>query len=291
MTEREFALFRALIYRKAGIYLGPPKKALLAGRLSKRLRELNIRSFGKYYERVVEEDGEELITLLDRISTNETHFFREPRHFKFLEEQIFPEWKAQALSGLKNRKIRVWSAACSTGEEPYSLAMLLFDHFPPSSGWEIEILATDLSARVLKNAEAGIFSKDKAHEIPEKFLKSYMLKGTGQHAEKMKAGTAIRSIIRFSRLNLNDAAYPLNGFFDLIFCRNVLIYFNAESKARVIRRLFCYLAQKGYLFLGHAESVNFQDGLARSIIPTVYTHGGKTDPNRSVLSSRVPEKH
>ena len=278
VTEKEFALFQDLIYRKAGIYLGPAKKALLVGRLSRRLRDLNIRSLGEYYQRVVDEGEDELITLLDSISTNETHFFRESRHFEFLEDQVFPEWHSQAWSGLRKRKIRVWSAACSTGEEPYSLAMILFDRFPPSSGWEIKILATDLSTRVLKNAEAGVFPGEKADEIPEKYLKSYMLKGTGKQADKMKAGPAIRSLIQFSRMNLNDPAYPLTGSFDLIFCRNVLIYFNAESKAHVIRLLLSYLAPKGYLFLGHAESVNFQDRLIRSIIPTIYTHAEKDEP-------------
>ena len=270
ITEKEFTLFQSLIYQKAGIYLSSAKKALLVGRLSRRLRELNLHSFGEYYQRVVDGGEEGLISLLDRICTNETHFFREPKHFEFLEERVFPEWRVQAQSGQRSRKIRIWSAACSTGEEPFSLAMSLSDHFPPSSGWEVEILATDLSTRVLKQAEAGVYSSDKSHEIPEKYLKSYMLNGTGNQAGKMKAGPAIRSIVRFIRLNLNDRSYPLTGSFDLIFCRNVLIYFNAESKAHVIRLLLSHLTQKGHLFLGHAESINFQEGLARSVIPTVY---------------------
>ncbi|MHB8482929.1 MAG: CheR family methyltransferase [Nitrospiria bacterium] len=275
VSEKEFSLFQELIYRNAGIFLGPAKKAFLAGRLSRRLRDLNIRSLREYYRRVVDAGEDELVTLLDNICTHETHFFREPRHFEFLEKQVFPEWKSQALSGLRKREIRVWSAACSTGEEPYSLAMVLFDQFSSASGWDIKILATDLSTRVLKNAEAGVFSKDKAHEIPEKYLKSYMLKGTGKQSEKIKAGTLIRSIIQFKRLNLYDSNYPLSGYFDLIFCRNVFIYFNNESKSHVIRLLLNYLVPNGYLFLGHAENINFQAGLIRSIIPAVYSHASK----------------
>ena len=146
ITEREFTLFQTLIHREAGIYLAPAKKALLVGRLSKRLRALGLASFGEYYSRIVEEDDrDERIRMLDCISTNETHFFREPRQFEFLERQVIPVWKERGP-----RVLRIWSAGCSTGEEPYSLAMLLLHHFPPGSGRQIEILATDLSTRALE---------------------------------------------------------------------------------------------------------------------------------------------
>ncbi len=272
ITDQEFALFQALIRREAGIYLGPAKKALLVGRLTRRLRELGLGSFGAYYRLVVERGDEELTRLLDSICTNETHFFREPRQFEFLEQRVFPRWKAEAASGRRARRIRVWSAACSTGEEPYSLAMALWDYFPPATGWGIEILATDLSTRALERARAAIWSLEKAEEIPLGYLRAYMLKGTGAQAGKMKAGPEIRSVVRFERLNLNDEVYAVTGLFDLIFCRNVLIYFEAASRARVIGRLLTHLAPDGFLFLGHAESLGGLSNRARSVATTVYTH-------------------
>lgn len=274
ITDREFTLFQALIHREAGIYLSQAKKALLVGRLSRRLRELGLSSFGAYYRLATERDDQELTLLLDCICTNETHFFREPRQFEFLEQHVVPEWKAQADSGLRARRIRTWSAACSTGEEPYSLAMTLWNHFPPAAGWEIDILATDLSTRALRQARAAVWPLEKAKEIPAKYLRSFMLKGTRSQEGKMKAGPAIRSVVRFERFNLNDDVYPMSCLFDLIFCRNVLIYFDAQSKARVVDRLLNHLAPTGYLFLGHAESLTSLTERVRTVIPTVYVHAG-----------------
>lgn len=277
ITDREFALFQELIQREAGIHLTPAKKPLLVGRLSRRLRVLGLKSFGDYYRLVMERGSAELTVLLDCICTNETHFFREPRQFEFLEQRLFPEWEDQAASGKRSRRVRVWSAACSTGEEPYSLAMMLWDHFPSTSGWEIEILATDLSTRALKLAEDGVWSIEKAKEIPPKYLKSYMLRGTRSQEGKMKVCPALRSMVRFERANLNRDLLPVMGLFDLIFCRNVLIYFNNESKTRVVERLLNHLAPTGYLFVGHAESLNSLTDRVWSVIPTVYVLAWKKD--------------
>lgn len=278
ISEKEFVLFQALIHREAGIYLSPVKKVLLEGRLSRRVRELGLDSFGAYYHLVVDGNGEELIRLLDCISTNETHFFREPQHFEFLGKQVFPEWTVQAASGLRPRRVRAWSAACSTGEEPYSLAMALCAHFPPASGWEIEVLATDLSTRALDKAQAGIWPLEKAQEIPPKYLKSYMLRGTRSQAGKIKVSPEIRSVVHFQRLNLKDETYPITGLFDLIFCRNVLIYFDSELRLRVTQRLLNHLAPTGHLFLGHAETLSGLAERVRSVIPTVYVHARQRPP-------------
>jgi chemotaxis protein methyltransferase CheR len=273
VTDKEFGLFQKLIYEKAGIYLAAPKRALVDSRLAKRIRELGLDSFTAYYHHVAEDrDGAELIQLLDRISTNETHFFREPRQFEFLETQIIANWTAQAAAGMRFRRIIAWSAGCSTGEEPYSLAMVLRDHFPPSAGWEIEILATDLSTRVLDYAGAAIWPIAKADEIPAKYLKRFMLKGIGAQAGKMKTAPEIRTMVRFERLNLNDEVYPVSGSFDLILCRNVLIYFDNPSRMRVIHRLLNHLAPTGYFFIGHAESLNGITDRVRPVMPTVYAH-------------------
>lgn len=271
ISDREFSLFQKLIYGVAGIHLAPHKKALLEARLSKHIRELGLHSFGAYYEHVVKEKrSDELVTMLDRVSTNETHFFREPRQFEFLENQIFAEWSRQVDTGQRPKRITVWSAGCSTGEEPYTLAMLLCERFPPQHGWRLEILATDLSTRVLNLARAATWPIAKAQEIPEKYLKRFMLRGTGAQQGNMKAGQDITSLINFERLNLNDDSYPIAGQFDAIFCRNVLIYFDEHSRARVIDRLLDRLAPSGYLFVGHAESLSGVTERARHVMPTVY---------------------
>lgn len=277
ITDREFTLFQELIYKEAGIYLAPVKRSLLEGRLARRLRELGLQSFGAYYHFVIEKGEEEQIRLLDAVSTNETHFFREPTQFEFLEQRILPEWSREAESGRRPRKIRVWSAGCSTGEEPYSLAMALLSHFPFNSGWQIEILATDLSTRALDRARKAIWPIEKAKEIPPHYLHAFMLKGTRSQEGKIKAGPEIRSLIQFERFNLNEEVYPTSGPLDLLFCRNVLIYFDAESKRRVIDRLLRSLSPAGYLFIGHAESLTGLADRVRSVLPTVYVKGGSSE--------------
>ena len=263
-----FQRFQSLVYRESGIWLSDTKTALLTGRLSKRLRTLRLDSFSEYYDRVTM-DEEERGTMLDLITTNETHFFREPVHFQFLERHVLPAWQANAAAGLRARTIRVWSAGCSTGQEAYSLAMLLVDRFPPAKGWSVEILATDLSRRVLPMVEEGVWDADQAHEIPPHYMRAFMLRGLGENQGKIKAAPAIR-IVRSWRLNLNDPAYPNIGKFDLIFCRNVLIYFDGESRKEVVGRLLRHLAPEGYFFVGHAESLNSVCAGLRSVIPTVY---------------------
>ena len=271
LSDREFLLFQKLIYRAAGIYLSDAKKALVEGRLSRRVRELGMSSFSAYYEYLSsEKSGAEVGEMLDRISTNETHFFREPRQFAFLAQQVFPAWQAQATRVSRSKHIRVWSAGCSTGEEPYSIAMILLDHFPPRTGWQIEILATDLSQRALRAARTAVWPIGKAKQIPPKYLKQFMLRGTGAHAGNMKAGTELTALVRFEQLNLNDRVLPWLERFDLIFCRNVLIYFDARSRARVIHRLVDILMPDGYLLVGHAESLTGMTNHLQYAMPTVY---------------------
>ena len=266
ISEREFLRLRDLIYGEAGIWLTHAKTALLVGRLAKRLRHHGLKSIKQYYDLVIN-SPEERIQMLDALSTNETRFFREPQHFELLKSVIFPKWAEEAATGRRSHKIRVLSAGCSTGQEPYSLAMVLLDHFP---AWEIEIIATDLSTRALEIARTGIWPAAKKDEIPSSYLKIFMLKGFADQAGKMKAGPEVRSVIRFFRMNLNEPAYPLTGKFEMIFCRNVLIYFDQRSRERVVRRLASFLSPDGYFFLGHAESLHAMSDLLRSVIPTVY---------------------
>jgi chemotaxis protein methyltransferase CheR len=290
ISEQEFVLFQKLIHGKAGIYLSPGKKALLEARLTGRIKQLGQKSFAEYFHQVVNDrEGTELIQLLDRISTNETHFFREPRQFEFLEQRVFPECTEQAAAGLRPRLIRVWSAGCSTGEEPYSIAMTLLDYFPPSAGWQVEVLATDLSTRVLELARTAIWPIAKATEIPYGYLKRFMLKGSGSQAGNMKAGAEIVSVVRFERVNLNDEFYSVGGRFDVIFCRNVLIYFDAQSRRRVIERLLNHLAPSGYFFVGHAESLNGVTKRVQNIMPTIYVHAAAPQPISTAGAVRTPE--
>ncbi len=270
IRDGEFRLFQRLIYDHAGIFLGPAKKELLAARLRRRLRARDTRSFLAYYRLVQHEPGERT-RMLDCISTNETRFFREPRQFEYLQQRVFPDLRATAR--LRPRRLRVWSAGCSTGEEPYSLAMSLLEGLP---GWKIEILATDLSTRALARARSALWPIDKAEDIPPHYLKRFMLRGTRRQAGQMKAGPEIRSLIRFQHFNLNARHYPSLGHFDLIFCRNVLIYFNVESRARTLERLLEHLVPNGALFLGHAESLSGLTPQVRGVGPNIYTHAATT---------------
>ncbi|HET8799037.1 MAG TPA: protein-glutamate O-methyltransferase CheR [Thermoanaerobaculia bacterium] len=270
ITDAEFALFRKLVHREAGIHLGPMKKALLVGRLASRLRALGLTRFRDYYELVVSSDAE-LVEMLDRVCTNETHFFRDPRQFEFLRAVALPEWLRLAAAGARDRVVRVWSAACSTGEEPYSIAMLLHDELsarqPP---WRIEITATDLSTRVLAQASEGVWRAAKGDEIPRALLRKYMLRGVRTQEGKIRIAPEIRALVQFERLNLAGDRRPIGRGFDAIFCRNVLIYFDAAMKKSVVTRLADCLSPRGFLFLGQSESLSgITDGL-RSAGPAVY---------------------
>jgi chemotaxis protein methyltransferase CheR len=274
VSDRDFQRFQALIHSEAGIWLAPVKKALLVGRLARRLRELGIPSYGAYYEKVMEDQAER-IRMLDAICTNETHFFREPRHFEFLSDRVFPAWRAEADAGKRARRLRIWSAACSTGEEPYTLAMVLLSAFP--AGWDLEIQASDLSTKVLDRAAAGLWPLEKSKEIPDEYLKSYMLRGFGGQEGLMKAGPEIRALIKFSRVNLvAGETWPSGPPFDLVFCRNVLIYFERQAKISVVERLLERLDPRGFLFLGHAESLGGFTVKARAVLPTVYQPASPT---------------
>jgi chemotaxis protein methyltransferase CheR len=270
ISDELFAKYRELIYREAGIALTDSKKSLLISRVAGRLRELGLASFAEYYH-VLEDPaaGDERGRLLDRICTNETRFFRDPRQFLYLNDEVLPRLEAEAAQGGR-RRVRAWSAACSSGEEPYSLAMALLHRFPPSSGWQIEVVATDLSNKVLAAARQALWPIDKANDIPLHYRKAFMLRGTGSQTGKMKVGPEIREIVSFSRTNLNDPVYSVNGTFDVIFCRNVLIYFDKESKAKVVDRLLTYLAPDGCLFLGYAETTTTITDRLVSVGPNVY---------------------
>jgi chemotaxis protein methyltransferase CheR len=265
----EFQLFQALVLRESGIHLGEKNRAMLVSRLWKRLRALELNSFSSYYRRA-KADPQEMVLMLDCICTNETHFFREPTAFECLRSRVFPEWVADADAGKRGKTIRVWSAACSTGEEAYSLAMTILTHFPPSAGWKVEVLGTDLSTKVLARASAATWPAEKISGVPVEYQRKFLLKGFGPEKGKIKAVEELRQVVRFQRLNLTREPLEVTGPFDLIFCRNVLIYFQWETKIKVVDRLGKYLTPTGYLFLGHAESLHGVADKLQFVAPKVF---------------------
>jgi chemotaxis protein methyltransferase CheR len=265
VSDGEYALFQSLIEREAGIYLSECKRALLISRLQRRLRELELPTFSAYYRRVLA-DPVERVRFVDAICTNETHFFREAHHFEYLERTLIPRWLAAARAGQRPRKVRIWSAGCSTGEEPYSIAMVLGEHL---EGWEIEIVATDVSTKVLDAARAAIYKNERLHEVPWD-RRRWILRGTGPQEGKFKVGPEARVLVQFRALNLIDDVYDVGDALDAVFCRNVLIYFRSDTRERTVRRLVDKLAIGGQLFLGHAESLQSSRLHVRTVIPTVY---------------------
>lgn len=264
--------FQKLIYDEAGIWLGSSKTALLCGRLSRRLRALHIDSLEDYYQCVTQRDQqEERAQMIDAITTNETGFFRGPKQFDFLVQSVFQPWLQGAERGLRPKRVRIWSAGCSSGEEPYTLAMLLAKHLPAHDGWDTRLLATDISTRMLEKARKGIYDVTRSTEIPTDLLLSFMLRGFADRCGQMKVKIAIQQMVDFEYLNLNQEPCPVEGMFDVIFCRNVLIYFDGASRRRVVTNLVRHLAAGGFLFLGHAESLTNLSLPLRSLGPATYT--------------------
>jgi chemotaxis protein methyltransferase CheR len=273
-----FQKFQKLIYTETGIWLGSSKTALLCGRLYRRLRALEIDSLERYYECVVRPDEqEERARMIDAITTNETRFFRESRQFEFLVQKVLPRWRAEVGQQLRRRRVRIWSAGCSSGEEPYTVAMLLARHLPAEEGWDVRLLATDISNRVLEKARTGIYPIARSAELPEDLLRSFMLRGMAERQGEMKVKVEIQQMVEFRRLNLAQESDLIEGPFDAIFCRNVLIYFDVASKRRVIAYLVRHLTANGLLFVGHAENLCSVSSQLQSLEPTIYAKTGNQE--------------
>lgn len=260
ITDREFNSFREFIYEHAGISLSDEKKTLVTSRLSKRLRHFSLDSFQEYFDLMIAspQAGERQVAI-DLLTTNETYFFREPKHFAFLEKEFLPKWKT-------GKTLRVWSAASSTGEEAYSIAMLL-DDMLGSRPWEV--FGSDISSRVLKTAQQGHYQQNRIDGIPNEFLRKYCLKGVGEHEGTLLIDKKLRQKVSFAPVNLKMPLGNL-GPFDIIFLRNVLIYFDMETKRKIIKQLVDEMHPDGFLFIGHSESLKgIHDGL-ETVIPTVF---------------------
>lgn len=260
LSEQDFNQFSALIHRIAGISMSAAKKPLITSRLAKRVKLCQLASYGEYFSFITSARGkEELQEAVDALTTNETHFFREPKHFEFLRQRIIPA--RQAGKGL-----RIWSAACSSGEEPYSIAMML-DELLGKEPWEV--VASDISARILVRARSGLFPIERGVEIPKPYLTRYCLKGVDKHDGSLLIAKLLRDRVRFISHNLTQPA-PRFELFDVIFLRNVMIYFDHETKRQVVARLMPLLRPGGYFLVGHSESLNGVTDDLRLVVPAVY---------------------
>lgn len=261
ITDNTFKKISNLIYRDIGLKLPLKKKALLKSRLTKRLLELEINDFKEYYKLLLSSKKEKLI-LLNMLTTNVTSFFRGAKQLHFLKNNTLP-----ILSQKLKKRIKVWSAGCSSGEEAYTLGIILDNFF--DSSWEIDILATDVNTNMLDLAQEGIYSENKVKDIPSDLLNRYFIKAKHQNDILYQARFELKSKIRFGILNLNDYNYSLNKKFDIIFCRNVFIYFDKKTRKKVVNN-FCHKMKKdSYLFLGNSDNLSSK-GRWKFIFPNTY---------------------
>ncbi|MDD2915940.1 MAG: protein-glutamate O-methyltransferase CheR [Gallionella sp.] len=260
INDQEFSQFQKLIYQLAGINLSPAKKALVGGRLAKRLTKHSLGSYGDYFKLLTGgRNTDELQVAVDLLTTNETYFFREPKHFDFLRDKV--------LSGHKpGCKFRVWSAACSSGEEPYSVAMVLADHLGDGP-WEV--VASDICTRVLDKARTGHYPMDRIDGISREHLSRYCLKGVSSQENTLLVDKKLRSRVNFMQVNLNQSL-PALGEFDLIFLRNVMIYFDQETKRQIVQRMLPLLKRGGHFLIGHSESLHGVVDTLHPLAPSIY---------------------
>ncbi len=261
ISDAEFARFKGFIFDTAGITLADSKKALVSGRLMKRVSQLQCQNYGEYFKLLSQQrDAAEAQMVVDLLTTNETFFFREPGHFDFLH--------AQAEGARRERRaLRVWSAACASGEEAYSIAMTLAE---PQAGLPWEVLASDISQRMLVRARRGHYPESRATQTPPQLRKQHCLRGVGLQAGTLLMDRELRRRVSFQQINLNRPLPPGLGEFDLIFLRNVMIYFNLETKRQVVSRLLMQLKRGGHLLIGHAETLNDVSDNALPVAPSVY---------------------
>jgi chemotaxis protein methyltransferase CheR len=272
LGDPEFEFIRHVIGENAGIVLGPNKRQLVQGRLQRRLRELGLESYEAYCAHIREAGPEELVGLINALTTNVTSFFRESHHFDALREYMVPE----ALErNRESRRIRVWSAGCSSGEEAYCLAMAASEALPANVRWDLKILATDIDSEVIATAAYGVYPLDRLGAVSPERLRRCFRKGVGAELGNALVQPDIARLITFRALNLLHE-WPMRGPFDVIFCRNVMIYFDQATRERLVERFAQMLAPGGYLCLGHSESIH-GDRLFRLVGRTIYRKRGKGD--------------
>ncbi len=272
ITDREYRMLCELIYDKFGINLGEQKRSLVTGRLNTVLKKLGFDQFNKYYEYILSDrTGKALDTLINRISTNHTYFNREKDHFDFFTGTVLSEITT-IMKRAKRKDLRIWCPGCSSGEEPYMLAILLSEYFNKQlSLWDVKILATDISDRVLTIAKNGVYLDENTNKLPSGLKNKYFYK---MQDNSYAVTDKIKNIITFRRLNLMRENYPFKGKFQVIFCRNVMIYFDHQTRDALVARFSRYMEDKGYLFIGHSETLGRDNRHYKYVKPAVYQ---KTD--------------
>ncbi len=253
LSDKEFRLIRDFVYERFGINLTEQKRPLMAGRLQSVLQKLRLTSFKAYYDYLLQEPGGEgLTTLVNRISTNHTFFYREPAHFEFLQQEVLPK-HMESAKRTGNKKLRIWCAGCSSGEEPYTLSMVLREYLRGElDSWDIGILATDISGRVLQIAQHGIYTEDSLSHLPKPYRQRYFKR---TEAGSWAVVDSIKGMVVFRKFNLMRRTFPFNGKFDVIFCRNVMIYFDKATRSALVERFYKCTERGGYLFVGHSETL------------------------------------
>lgn len=271
LTEEQFTRLQRFIEGELGIRMPPVKKVMLESRLQKRLRLLRITDFKSYLDLAFSEQERagELIHLIDVVTTNKTDFFREPDHFDTMSRRLLPDMYLN--DGIGGRKpLQVWSAASSTGEEPYTLAMVLAEFGRENSGFSFHVLGTDISTRVLEAGRKAIYPEERIAPISEELRKRYLLRSKEKEKRLVRIRPELRRHVTFKRQNLMDDRYEIEGTFDIVFCRNVIIYFERPNQERILTRLVSHLRPGGYLFLGHSETLAGMSLSLMSVAPTVY---------------------
>ncbi|MBQ4863820.1 protein-glutamate O-methyltransferase [Pseudoalteromonas sp. MMG013] len=261
-TDTDFKVISERVYQACGIVLGPHKREMVYSRIARRIRANGLTSFTDYLRYLETHSDAEFSHFINAITTNLTSFFRENHHFEYLSEQIIP---SLLETNRESRRVRIWSAGCSTGEEPYSIAMTIMDKFP--SSWDVKILATDLDSNVLSKAQQGVYEPDTITGLAANQLKLFFLKSADEKAYRVKP--LLQQQISFKRLNLLEN-WPMKGPFDVIFCRNVLIYFDKETKDTLFRRYHEMLSRDGHLFIGHSETMGKEHDEFKNLGKTTY---------------------
>jgi chemotaxis protein methyltransferase CheR len=268
MSATDFQRLSSFIYDEYGIKMTPVKKTMLESRLQKRLTSLNIPSYKEYCDFLFSTAGkqQEVIQMIDLVTTNKTDFFREPAHFEFLTTQVLPVF----INHYPNRQLKVWSAGCSSGEEPYTLAMVLNEFSEKMQTIGYDITATDLSTQVLNKAVSAVYTEERIAGIPLQLKKKYFLKSKDPFKKTVRIMPQLRSKVHFARINFMDDTLDVSGDFDIIFCRNVIIYFDKTTQEKVINKLCAKLKPGGYFFLGHSESITNMRVPLEQLKPTVF---------------------
>ncbi|MBF0447201.1 MAG: chemotaxis protein CheR [Magnetococcales bacterium] len=277
LSDKDFQRLANFIQTQVGIQMPPSKKSLLTARLQKRLRLLQMNSFTDYVDWVLnpQHSGDELINFLDMVTTNKTDFFREPAHFEFMTHKALPELLANEGAGSK-RPVQIWSAPCSTGEEPYTMGIVALEFAKSNriANYKVQILGTDLSTQAIKKGQSATYDQSRVEGVPLTIKRGYMLKSKDPEKKLVRMSRELRGLVSFKHLNFMDVDYNIRTTFDIIFCRNCLIYFDRPTSESIVNKLCRNLLPGGYFFVGHSETLNNLKVPLVQVAPTIYQKKG-----------------